>query len=148
MTVAFLAFPPRQPDPLVSSSEMDRDRRSGSQQSVLILALLVLVGAWPLFSLASRTTTRTWALSGVAASLGAILAFWLWDRRMRLPWSRSGAWRPWMWIAAAVAPAAAIGSTPPGVRMIYSASLEGIVLAIAVVVLRTHSNDRHAPPDD
>jgi hypothetical protein len=32
--------------------------------------------------------------------------------------------------------------------MIYSASLEGIVLAIAVVVLRTHSNDRHAPPDD
>jgi hypothetical protein len=32
--------------------------------------------------------------------------------------------------------------------MIYSATLEGIVLAMAVVAVRTRSNDRHASPHD
>ena len=117
---------------------MDGARRTGPSQTVLVL--LVLAGAWPLVRLGLRTTASTWVLSGVAASLAAALGLWLWDRRMRLPLSSARALRPWMWIAVAVAPAVAIGRTPVGVQMIYSASLEGIVLAITVAVVRTRSN--------
>ena len=95
-------------------------------------------------TLASQTTAETWAFSAAAAALGVLMAAWLWDRRMRLPGSSSLAWRRRICIAAVVVSAVAIGSAPPGVRMVYSASLEGVVLAIAVLVVRARSKDGHA----
>jgi hypothetical protein len=123
---------------------MEKERRSAPQPGTFVLMLLVVVGAWPVTTLASQTTAETWAFSAAAAALGVLMAAWLWDRRMRLPGSSSLAWRRRICIAAVVVSAVGIGSAPPGVRMVYSASLEGVVLAIAVLVVRARSKDGHA----
>jgi hypothetical protein len=102
--------------------------------STAVLLLIAAVGLWPLVNLAPETTGRTWLLAVPAVALGAALAVWLHQRQLRLPFGGSRAWRRLdLCLIVAVTPTVAITSAPAGVRMIYSAALEGIICAFAVL---------------
>lgn len=104
--------------------------------------MLALIGAWPLATLGAKTPARTWMLAGTAVVLGALLALWLWRRQMLLLHSGIGRGRSRARSAGAGALVIGIGLTPTGVRMIYSAALEGVVWALAVIAVRAWLSDR------
>lgn len=116
---------------------MTRDAKSSVRRAVVLLALALFV-LWPLLVLGLIVPARTSILAAFAAALGAALALWLEQRRPRIPDFRLLR-RVWFWAAAALVVAIAIGVAKPGVRMVFGATVDGLILGSTVAALRERS---------
>jgi len=103
-----------------------------------VLLLFVLIGAWPVVRLGRVTAARTWGLSVIALALGVILAIWLRGRLTQAAVAKSRARALRVWVVAATAAWVLIAAAPSGVRMIYSAAVEGVICAVVFFVVRDY----------
>lgn len=140
----------RRPDLLLDSSEVDKERHSGEprRRTLGLLLVMALVGVVPLVSLGRQTASATWVLAVAAVWLGAVLVIWLRAWLLHRPSFGFQAPRLVIWISLTVPAAVLIGGSPAGVRMIYSAALEGFVCAVAFYAVRAYLHGRAVSLDD
>jgi hypothetical protein len=94
------------------------------------LLLFLLIGGWPLVRLGRETAARTWGLSVIALALGVVLAVWLRSHLTEALAAKARARAVRIWVIAATAAWVLIAAAPSGVRMIYSAAIEGVICAV------------------
>jgi hypothetical protein len=97
---------------------------------------LPLIGVAPLVDLSQKTADRTWTLSGLAAMLGGLLAAWVLVRLRRAQSALARRYGLSVAVAGGMLTAALLGRAPAGVQMIYFATWEDFLSAIALLAAR------------
>ena len=111
------------------------------------LLLFVLIGGWPLVRLGQETAARTWGLSVIALAVGVVLAVWLRSHLTDALAARARARAVRIWVIAATAAWVLIAAAPSGVRMVYSAAIEGVICAVVFFSVRNYLRIRRLRAD-
>jgi ABC-type thiamin/hydroxymethylpyrimidine transport system permease subunit len=112
-----------------------------------LLLVLLLIGGWPLVALGQDTSARTWGFSVIAVALGVLLAVWLRSHLIRALAAKARTRAVRVWVIAATAAWVLIAGAPSGVRMIYSAAIEGVICAVVFFGVRDYLRIRRLRTD-
>jgi membrane associated rhomboid family serine protease len=100
-----------------------------------------------LAALGRDTAARTWGLSAIAVVLGVMLAVWLRSHMKRAFAAKARTRALRIWVIAATAAWLLIAAAPSGVRMIYSAAIEGVICAVVFFGVRDYLRIRKLRTD-
>lgn len=112
-----------------------------------MLLLLLLIGGWPLAALGRDTAARTWGLSVLAVALGVMLAAWLRYHLTQALAAKARTRALRIWVIAATVAWVLIAGAPSGVRMIFSAAIEGVICAVVFFGVRDYLRIRKLRTD-